>query len=428
VVRHLVLALALVTIAAPAGAATVEGDPGDASVLFALQARSGTLVPLAGKAPHRFVLTLHGLARTSTWFDDRPARDAGRVTTATLLGAWKALGFRASPPNGAVVLDAGVRTSDTLAVELRLRSSAARTATARFDVRVLRGLDRGLAHLQRKLDRRLPRHFGGVSLFIDNGEFGGSCLMGQPQLFAFTQAIDFTWLPADGRLLSIATYQALYQLYGTAYGGDGVTTFALPKLTPPVAGMSWQICMAGIYPSPPSLPECPVGEVDLWALPAISPSAFRGSNWASADGSYLEISKYPLYATFAGVTGPSDGPIYGAFQTPILTAPPGTMYMVCINGGDPTATTPRDAFVGQVDLVTAYNAAVAGAPAQWVGLPVDRSTGGVFGLATYPALFSLTGDVYGGDGTTTFAVPTIAAPAPGLVYATAVNGIYPPTQ
>jgi microcystin-dependent protein len=35
---------------------------------------------------------------------------------------------------------------------------------------------------------------------------------------------------ANGAILSIAANQALYSLYGTAYGGDGRTTFALPDL------------------------------------------------------------------------------------------------------------------------------------------------------------------------------------------------------
>lgn len=34
----------------------------------------------------------------------------------------------------------------------------------------------------------------------------------------------------DGRLLSIAQNQALFSLLGTMYGGDGITTFALPDL------------------------------------------------------------------------------------------------------------------------------------------------------------------------------------------------------
>ncbi|WP_271438521.1 phage tail protein [Pontixanthobacter luteolus] len=38
------------------------------------------------------------------------------------------------------------------------------------------------------------------------------------------------WANADGTLLSINQYQALFSLLGTQYGGDGRTTFALPDL------------------------------------------------------------------------------------------------------------------------------------------------------------------------------------------------------
>jgi microcystin-dependent protein len=38
------------------------------------------------------------------------------------------------------------------------------------------------------------------------------------------------WANADGQLLQIAQNTALFSLYGTTYGGDGRTTFALPDL------------------------------------------------------------------------------------------------------------------------------------------------------------------------------------------------------
>ncbi|TCO70613.1 phage tail protein [Rhodovulum euryhalinum] len=38
------------------------------------------------------------------------------------------------------------------------------------------------------------------------------------------------WAEADGQLLPIAQNQALFSLYGTTFGGDGRTTFALPDL------------------------------------------------------------------------------------------------------------------------------------------------------------------------------------------------------
>ncbi|MFO1035286.1 MAG: tail fiber protein [Geminicoccaceae bacterium] len=38
------------------------------------------------------------------------------------------------------------------------------------------------------------------------------------------------WLEADGTLLPIAQYTALFSLLGTTYGGNGVSTFGLPDL------------------------------------------------------------------------------------------------------------------------------------------------------------------------------------------------------
>src|SRR6266404_503722 len=38
------------------------------------------------------------------------------------------------------------------------------------------------------------------------------------------------WNFCDGTILQIADYQALYQLIGTTYGGDGVNTFGVPDL------------------------------------------------------------------------------------------------------------------------------------------------------------------------------------------------------
>lgn len=38
------------------------------------------------------------------------------------------------------------------------------------------------------------------------------------------------WALCNGQLLAIADYDALFNLIGTTYGGDGQTTFALPNL------------------------------------------------------------------------------------------------------------------------------------------------------------------------------------------------------
>lgn len=38
------------------------------------------------------------------------------------------------------------------------------------------------------------------------------------------------WRVCDGSLLAVSQYEVLFALLGTMYGGDGVTTFALPDL------------------------------------------------------------------------------------------------------------------------------------------------------------------------------------------------------
>jgi microcystin-dependent protein len=53
--------------------------------------------------------------------------------------------------------------------------------------------------------------------------------VGQIEPFAGT-VVPSGWLLCDGSLQQISDYAALFSLLGTTYGGDGVTTFALPNL------------------------------------------------------------------------------------------------------------------------------------------------------------------------------------------------------
>lgn len=53
--------------------------------------------------------------------------------------------------------------------------------------------------------------------------------VGEVKLFAGNFA-PLGYVFADGRLLAIADYLALFALIGTTYGGDGQTTFAVPDL------------------------------------------------------------------------------------------------------------------------------------------------------------------------------------------------------
>jgi microcystin-dependent protein len=68
--------------------------------------------------------------------------------------------------------------------------------------------------------------------------------IGEIRLFAGNFA-PVGWDVCDGRLLAISEYEALFVLLGTQYGGDGVTTFALPDLRVRIPVSIGQISPAG---------------------------------------------------------------------------------------------------------------------------------------------------------------------------------------
>ena len=53
--------------------------------------------------------------------------------------------------------------------------------------------------------------------------------VGEIRLFSFPR-IPSGWFACDGSLKPISEYEVLFVLLGTTYGGDGVTTFAVPDL------------------------------------------------------------------------------------------------------------------------------------------------------------------------------------------------------
>jgi microcystin-dependent protein len=71
--------------------------------------------------------------------------------------------------------------------------------------------------------------------------------IGQISLFAGHYA-PRNWFPCDGRLLEIHRYAPLFSLIGTTYGGDGRTSFALPKIEPK-GGVSSFIAYEGTFPN-----------------------------------------------------------------------------------------------------------------------------------------------------------------------------------
>jgi hypothetical protein len=77
---------------------------------------------------------------------------------------------------------------------------------------------------------------------------GADCTLGEAFLMPGKTFGDNA-IPANGQLLSISTNTALYSLYGTTYGGNGTSTFAVPNLKAAAPdGLTYVICSAGVYP------------------------------------------------------------------------------------------------------------------------------------------------------------------------------------
>ncbi|MGA3074224.1 MAG: phage tail protein [Bryobacteraceae bacterium] len=77
---------------------------------------------------------------------------------------------------------------------------------------------------------------------------GALCTVGQVMLTAGFVA---NGIPATGQLLPIAGNTPLFTLLGNLYGGDGVTTFAIPDLRGVAPnGLTYTICTLGVFPSP----------------------------------------------------------------------------------------------------------------------------------------------------------------------------------
>ncbi len=67
------------------------------------------------------------------------------------------------------------------------------------------------------------------------------------QVFYVGGACPAGGVPADGRALEIGAFAALYAILSTAFGGDGVQSFALPSVQGP-GGLTACVATAGAAP------------------------------------------------------------------------------------------------------------------------------------------------------------------------------------
>jgi microcystin-dependent protein len=196
------------------------------------------------------------------------------------------------------------------------------------------------------------------SATVDNG----GVTLGAIRLLGGNFTPGTSWAPT-GQVVSAASYPNGPALYGSTFGGDGVTTFGVPDLV----GRS---------------------AIGAGAGPGLSPVA-AGQKVGS---SQVTITREQMPVT------------HGGQGSPFVRRPPavGLNYLIRTAGRNASTST---ILFDSVGVVVPYAGTVI--PAGWM-----VADGSLLAPAQYPALFAVIGTTYGGDGVTTFALPDLRGRAP----------------
>ena len=181
------------------------------------------------------------------------------------------------------------------------------------------------------------------------------------------------WAFADGQLLQIAQYSALFSLLGTTYGGDGEQTFGLPDLRG----------------------RLPIGVGNGPGLATRSWGEKGGAENVALNVSNLASHGHGFVPALGASTNNTGGNVPHQNMQPFL----GMQYAISVVGTYPSQSAPEsaDPFIGEI-MMTGFNYA----PPGWV-----LANGQLLQIAQYSALFSLVGTTYGGDGEQTFGIPDL---------------------
>jgi microcystin-dependent protein len=179
------------------------------------------------------------------------------------------------------------------------------------------------------------------------------------------------WQFCDGQSLPINQYLLLFSVIGTTYGGTGVGTFSLPDLrgrAPVGVGQG------------PGLPNVTLGQV------------------LGAETTTLSLGQIPSHAAWlpgGGQTGQIGGDQAFTTQEPSL----GLNFIIAVQGSfpSPNGASGNVPLLGEIRLF-AGNVA----PTGWA-----FCDGQLLPITVNPALFSVLGAAYGGDGRTNFALPDL---------------------
>lgn len=245
--------------------------------------------------------------------------------------------------------------------------------------------------------------------FSARADAGSIPFLGEIRLFAFDFAPnDGVWVPADGQTLQIAQYDYLFSLLGTTYGGNGITTFAVPNLNGAGSANPWGagkgryfIAAYGVYPDSDTDTLATInpylGEIRLFMF---SPATPVPKDWRVCNGDVLPVSGNAALFSLLGTYYGGDTTNFALPDLRGLEPVPGSRYCICTNGYLPVSgSNGKDihalpaVYTGEVRLLASSTANTP--PAGWL-----RCDGQSLSSSAYPRLFSLLGTKYGGSGST----------------------------
>ena len=193
------------------------------------------------------------------------------------------------------------------------------------------------------------------------------------------------WRYANGDLLDIVDHQALYSILGTRFGGDGEVNFALPDLRSRTAvGTGFGAGLTGR-----SLGEQFGEETETLTVAHVPPHSHPlpgGGATETVGGGETQSNLQPSLGITHIVA------LEGVY--PSQNSPSG--------GGGPNLGTGNNPFIGSISMFAGDFAPRDFALAQ----------GQLINIAFNPALFSIVGTTYGGDGEVTFGIPDLQGRLP----------------
>ena len=217
------------------------------------------------------------------------------------------------------------------------------------------------------------------------------------------------WTLCDGRQLPISENDALSQVLGTTFGGDGMETFALPdlrKAAPP--NCRYCISLTGSFPT--GRLEGALGETTLWA------SQIQPPDLMECAGQLLQKNQNMYLATLMGTRFGGDGTNNFKLADLRKNAPENLRYLIAVQGSDPNSVKGRNCFAGELTLV----------PFELQPGELLLCDGSKLTKTSNKALAALLGNRFGGDATQ-LALPDLRAAAPPKHnYYLANGGVFPP--